>query len=156
MIWEPRKGGGGEERVCFSPRFIKHNAFKMPKPRRLTRPLSPPSPSGLGRTAPSSWRPPMPWAFRSCLCGLCTEKRRSSVSGLRVSCQGSDAPKDPTSQRELVQGRLHIEFSCEPRRQHPACHTDDERDGCGFAERRPHGRAELLAAALPTVWKDSP
>lgn len=139
--------------MCLSPRFIKHNAFKMPKPRRLARPQSP---SGLARTAPSCWRPPMPWAFRSSLRALYTEKRRSSVSGLHVSCQGRGAPKDPTSQRELVQGRLHIEFSCEPRRQHPACHTEDERDGCGFAERRPHGRAELHAAALPTVRKDSP
>lgn len=129
--------------MCLSPRFIKHNAFKMPKPRRLTRPRSSQSPSGLARTAPSCWRQPMPWAFRSSLRELCTEKRRSSVSRLRVSCQGSGAPKDPTSQRELVQGRLHIEFSCEPRRQHRACHTEDERDGCGFAERRPRGRVEL-------------
>ncbi|MEJ1288746.1 hypothetical protein NN561_019780 [Cricetulus griseus] len=60
---------------------------------------------------------------------------------------GSGAPKDSTSQRELVQGNLHIEFSCEPRRQHPACGTEDECDGCGFAQRRPHGRAELQRRA---------
>lgn len=136
--------------MCLSPRFIKHNAFKMPGPRRLARPPSPRSPYGLSpTTAPSRWRwrPPRPWASRSRLCGLYTEKHCSSVSCLRVSCRDSGVPEDPTSQRELVQGSLHTEFSCEPRRQHPACHTEDECDGCGFAERRPHGRAELQRRA---------
>lgn len=141
LIWEPMRGG--RLRVCLSPRFIKHNAFKMPGPRRLTLPPSPRSPSGLAPTAPSRWRPRRPWVSRSSLGGLCTEKRCSSVSSLRVSCRGSGAPEDSTSQRVLVQGNLHIEFSCEPRRQHPACRTEDECDGCAFAQRRPHGRAEL-------------
>lgn len=133
--------------MCLSPRFIKHNAFKMPGPRRLVQPPSPRSPSVLAPTASFRWPPPRSWASRSSLRGLCTEKPCSSVSGLRVSCQGRGAPEHPTNQRELVQGSLHNEFSGEPRRQHPAWRTEDKCDGCGFAERRPHSRVELQRCA---------
>lgn len=81
--------------MCLSPRFIKHNAFKMTGPRRLALPPSPRSPSGLAPTAPSRWRSRRPWAPRSSLCGLCTEKHCSSVSSLCVSCRAVVLPRTP-------------------------------------------------------------
>lgn len=67
--------------MCLSPRFIKHNAFKMPGPRRLVQPPSPRSPSVLAPTASFHRGPGLPGRVYA----DCVQKSPAALSPVCVS-----------------------------------------------------------------------
>lgn len=88
---------GGSEWVYVLPRFIKHNAFKMPGKRRLAWSPSLGLPPDWLRWRPPAGCPGSHWPPSSGLSGLCTEKH-SRQCQVRVSLRRrSGKPHEPAS-----------------------------------------------------------